>query len=165
MATESLPKRPVEAGHAGNLPQPAEKFRPPRVLVVDDEVLMRWSVVETLTEQGWQVVEAADAASAMDTFYEIAGANGVVLLDLRLPDANDLQVLAAMRRRSPGTPVILMTAQGTPALVEAAHALGAWAVIDRPFDLNDLAPLVHKASESAGTVQPVQIRPATGRSI
>jgi DNA-binding NtrC family response regulator len=165
MAAESLPKRSVGAEHAGNLTQPAEKFPPPSVLVVEDEALMRWSVVETLTEQGWQVVEAADAASAMDAFHDIAGANGVVLLDLRLPDANDLQVLAMMRRQSPTTPVILMTAHSTPALVEAAQALGAWAVIAKPFDLNNLAPLVQKASETAGASSRCQSVQRARRSI
>lgn len=150
MLTESLPKlavlaagqRPVEK----NLPQGAELCQPPRVLVVDDEPLLRWSVAETLVDEGWQVTEAAGAESALVAFPEIARAGGLVFLDLTLPDSDDLHVLAAMHRLSPRTPVILMTAHATPHLVDAARALGAFAVIDKPFDMGDLAPLAERAS-------------------
>ena len=126
---------------------------------------MRWSVAETLAEEGWQVMEAADAVSAFDAFPEIARANGVVLLDLWLADSNDLHVLAAMHRQSPGTPVILMTAHGTPDLADEARALGAFAVIDKPFDLNDLIPLVNAAAASAGSGQASTTIQTPGTSI
>jgi len=156
MPSKSLAKRAVETTFAGNFPQGAEKCQPSRVLVVDDEALMRWSVAETLAEQGWQVTEAADGVSAMDAFPEIAHARGVVFLDVWLPDSNDLHVLAAMHGQSPGTPVILMTAHGTPELVDEARALGAFAVIDKPFDLNELIRLVNAASMQAGSLQPIR---------
>ena len=136
---------------AENLAFGAEKSRSPRVLVVDDEALIRWSVAETLGDQGWQVAEAADAQSAMVAFPDIAAARGLVFLDLRLPDSDDLQVLASMRRLSPQTPVILMTAHGTPDLAEAARALGAFDVIDKPFDMAELGPLAERASGHTST--------------
>ena len=123
----------------------AEKSWAPRVLVVDDEALLRWSVAETLGDQGWQVTEAGDAQSAMVAFPDIAAASGLVFLDPRLPDSDDLHILAAMRRLSPGTPVIVMTAHGTPDLAEATRALGAFAVIDKPFDMGELGPLAVSA--------------------
>ena len=129
-----------------NLAFGAEKSRSPRVLVVDDEALIRWSVAETLGDQGWQVTEAADAQSAMVAFPDVAAARGLVFLDLRLPDSDDLRVLASMRRLSPQTPVILMTAHGTPDVAEAARALGAFAVLDKPFDMAELGPLAERAS-------------------
>jgi DNA-binding NtrC family response regulator len=154
MPSKPLAKGAVRTAVARNFPKSAEKYQPSRVLVVDDEALMRWSVAETLGEQGWQVTEAVDGVSAMDAFPEIAHAKGVVFLDLWLPDSNDLQLLAAMHGQSPGTPVILMTAHGTPDLVDEARALGAFAVIDKPFDLNDLIPLVNAASMKAGSMPP-----------
>jgi two-component system C4-dicarboxylate transport response regulator DctD len=147
MASKSLPNVAIVKAAAENLSHGGKKC-PPRVLVVDDEALLRWSVAETLGEQGWKVTEAADAASALDAFPEIAEASGLVFLDVRLPDSDDLHVLAAMHRLSPGTPVILMTAHGTPDLVDAARELGAFAVIDKPFDLGDLVPLVERASRN-----------------
>ena len=154
MPSKSLVKRAVQTTPAGNFPNGAEKCQPSSVLVVDDEALMRWSVAETLAEQGWQVTEAVDGVSAMDAFPEIAHAKGVVFLDLWLPDSNDLHVLAAMHAQSPGTPVILMTAHGTPGLVDEARALGAFAVIHKPFDLNELIPLVNAAAGQADSMKP-----------
>jgi len=147
MPSDSLLKLAVVTRAAAeNLSPDAEKCPPPRILVVDDEPLLRWSVAETLREQGWQVTEAEDAASAMAAFPAIVKAGGLVFLDLRLPDSDDLHVLADMHRLSPRTPVILMTAHGTRDLADAARAVGAFAVIDKPFDLGDLAPLVARAS-------------------
>jgi DNA-binding NtrC family response regulator len=77
-----------------------------------------------------------------------------VFLDLTLPDSDDLHVLAAMHRLSPRTPVILMTAHATPDLVDAARALGAFAVIDKPFDMGDLLPLAERASRRARSMSP-----------
>ena len=146
MPKELLLKMSNVNGAAENFLQGGEKRPPSRVLVVDDEPLIRWSVAETLGDHGWQVTEAADARSAMVAFPAIAAASGLVFLDLRLPDSDDLHVLAAMRRLSPDTPVILMTAHGTPDLAEAARALGAFAVLDKPFDMGELGPLAERAS-------------------
>jgi DNA-binding NtrC family response regulator len=68
-----------------------------------------------------------------------------VLLDLRLPDSGDLRILAAMRQLSPEVPVILMTAFGTPDLLDDALRLGAFAVIDKPFDMSAISPLIERA--------------------
>ena len=152
MLNDWPPKIAVGTGMgAENFAPGAEKSRPPRVLVVDDEALLRWSVAETLGDRGWQATEAANAQSALVAFPDIAAASGLVFLDLRLPDSDDLQVLAAMRRLSPDTPVILMTAHGTPDLAEAARALGAFAVLDKPFDMAELGPLADRASSHVGT--------------
>jgi two-component system, NtrC family, response regulator AtoC len=126
-----------------DFPGAAKKPTPPRILVVDDERLVRWSVAETLTARGYEVVEAADARSAMQEFGA-GDTTDLVLLDLRLPDADDLRVLARMRQKAPATPVILMTAFATREIVEEAAALGA-PVIGKPFDLNDLAANVERA--------------------
>src|SRR5438552_11226317 len=93
-----------------------------RVLVVDDELLIRWSLAETLTACGHIVSEAGDAAA---TRRAIASERpDVVLLDFRLPDSNDLGLLASIRHDAPGTQVILMTAFGTPELAKGALDLG-----------------------------------------
>lgn len=135
---------PTRATPSGDIPQPGEKPARPRVLVVDDEALVRWSVAETLAAQGYDVAEAGDAASAIRTFSEPVAAD-VVLLDLRLPDSDDLRVLSMMRRLSPATPVILMTAYGSPEILAEARRLGAFSVVNKPFEMHELAPLVERA--------------------
>src|SRR5205814_10142218 len=130
---------------AENPAETAKKPAPPKLLVVDDEPLVRWSVAEVLGERGYEVAEAHDAASAMHAFCETADPADVVLLDLRLPDSDDLRVLSAMRWLSPATPVILMTAHGSPGLLEQARQLGAFTVLDKPFEMNELARIVDGA--------------------
>ena len=151
MLNESARKTTVgDRAGAENFPHGGKNCRPPRALVIDDEPLLRWSVAATLEEQGWQVTEAADVESAMAAFSEVAGAAGIVFLDPRWPDADGLQVFADLHHLSPSTPIILMTAYGTPELVELARRHGAFAVIDKPFDVGDLVPLVERASTHTG---------------
>jgi two-component system, NtrC family, response regulator AtoC len=116
-----------------------------RVLVVDDESLVRWSLAETLGASGYEVTEARDGASAIRAFDSLRGGTDVVLLDLRLPDSGDLRILAAMRQLAPTVPVIVMTAFGTPELLNEAKRLGAFAVIDKPFDMSHISPLIERA--------------------
>ena len=120
------------------------KKSPCKVLVVDDDPLVCWSVSETLTEQGFEVVEAADAASALRVLSQLDVK--VVLLDLRLPDADDLRVLSTIRRLTPSTAVILMTSYGSPELLERAKRLGAFEAVDKPFEIAALVPLVEHAA-------------------
>jgi len=112
-----------------------------RVLVVDDEPLIRWSIAETLGAAGHQVTEAQDAASALRALAD-APDTDLVLLDFRLPDSNDLGLLAEIRRMAPATPVIMMTAFGTPDVTAGALKLGAVKVLNKPFNMHELERLV-----------------------
>jgi DNA-binding NtrC family response regulator len=111
------------------------------VLVVDDEPLIRWSIAETLGAAGHQVIEAQDAASALRALAD-APDTDLVLLDFRLPDSNDLGLLAEIRRIAPGAPVIMMTAFGTPDVTASALKLGASKVLNKPFNMHDLEGLI-----------------------
>jgi two-component system, NtrC family, response regulator AtoC len=116
-----------------------------RILVVDDEALIRWSVSETLAAHDYVIEEAADGASAIQAMSSHGSPIDLVLLDLRLPDCDDLQVVAAIRHRSPATCVILMTAFGSSEIVQEARRLGVCAVMDKPFEMEALPPLVARA--------------------
>ncbi len=111
------------------------------VLVVDDEPLIRWSIAETLVAAGHQVTEAQDAASALKALAD-AQAPDLVLLDFRLPDSNDLGLLAEIRRIAPAATVIMMTAFGTPDITAGALKLGASRVLNKPFNMQDLEGIV-----------------------
>jgi DNA-binding NtrC family response regulator len=112
-----------------------------RVLVVDDEPLIRWSIAETLGAAGHQVAEAEDAASALRAMCEEPDRD-LVLLDFRLPDSNDLGLLAKIREMAPDTAVIMMTAFGTPDVTAGALKLGASRVLNKPFNMHDLEGVV-----------------------
>jgi DNA-binding NtrC family response regulator len=115
----------------------------PTVLVVDDEPLVRWSVSETLGDSGYAVTQAGDALQAFEA-VKARGAD-VVLLDVQLPDSSDLGVVSVMRRLSPATKIILMTSFGSDALTSEARSRGAFSVLDKPFDMSVLPPLVASA--------------------
>ena len=78
------------------------KCPPCRVLVVDDEALMRWSVAETLAKRGHTVIEAVDGATAKQALTDGADAPDVILLDYRLPDSTGLALLPTLRRSVTG---------------------------------------------------------------
>jgi DNA-binding NtrC family response regulator len=118
-----------------------------RVLVVDDEPLIRWSLAETLTEMGHVAVEAGDGASALRALGEHEPFDAVVL-DYRLPDSNDLTLLATIRRRAPHAALIMMTAFGTTEVTNGAIELGAYRVVAKPFEMHDMAELVVQATKS-----------------
>jgi DNA-binding NtrC family response regulator len=126
--------------------------KPPalRVLVVDDEPLIRWSVVETLTDCGYEVVETGDASGARLAVGGVGDkAFDVVLLDYRLPDSDDLGLLASLRRTVPHAQIIMMTAFGRPEVVRGALELGAYRVVNKPFEMQAIASLVAEAAGSA----------------
>ena len=116
-----------------------------RVLIVDDEALLRWSIVEKLTANGHTLQEAQDAASVMNMLSDKAKRPDVILLDYRLPDSRDLGLLRTVRETVPDAAVIMMTAFGTPEMVAEALGLGVYRVLSKPFDLGQLPALIREA--------------------
>jgi DNA-binding NtrC family response regulator len=118
------------------------------VLVVDDEMLIRWAASEVLTADGCEVAEADNAAAAVRA---VSGSRqpDVVLLDYRLPDCSDLGLLATLRSLAPRAAIILMTAFGTPEVFAGAARLGAWRILHKPFEVTELPHLVQAAYASA----------------
>ena len=129
-------------------PLPVKNPAVAHVLVVDDEPLIRWSLAETLSDRGHIVTEAGDGKEALRVVTQATNRPDVVLLDYRLPDSNDLNLFAAIRRELPEIPIILMTAYGSPEISAGALALGAYRVVSKPFEVQDLVTLVHEARTS-----------------
>ncbi len=119
-----------------------------RILVVDDEKLIRWSLREHLTREGYEIEEAADASTAQ----HIIGTQelDLALVDLRLPDADGLTVLKGLRAKSPGTPVILITAYSSVNGAVEAMRSGAFDYVTKPFKMDDLTLTIQRALETSG---------------
>ncbi len=116
-----------------------------RVLVVDDESLIRWSLAERLRADGHVVTEAGTAAEAIDRAEQ--GVD-LVLLDYKLPDEDGLAVLRRLRDLDLDILVIMLTAhKGVETVVEAMKA-GAYDYATKPFDLDDVALRVTRALEA-----------------
>ena len=120
----------------------AEKLPPLHVLIVEDELLIRWSIAESLGHAGYTVAEASDGASAIRAVKDTVKPFDVILLDYRLPDSDDLKLLATLRRLAPRTAVVLMTAYGSPEVTQGALQLGVCRILSKPFDMQDIPAVV-----------------------
>ena len=120
------------------------------VLVVDDEALLRWSIAEILRRSGHAVVAATNAAGARDAMSRTPERIDVVLLDHRLPDIDGLRFLEEIRCRLPQAAVVLMTVFGTEEMIQGAMDRGAYGVVSKPFDMDDIEALVVNADRSSG---------------
>ena len=116
-----------------------------RILIVDDEPMMTDSLRQHLEEEGYSVDTAATGAQGVELFDQ--GGHHLAICDLQLPDMDGLEVMRHMKDARPTTEVIVVTGYGSvPRAVEATKA-GAFYFVEKPFDFEELEPLVQKALE------------------
>jgi DNA-binding response OmpR family regulator len=121
----------------------------PLVFLADDDDLLRLVVKEALLDQGYQVNDVGDGATALEMLAMAADGIGavpdVVILDVRMPGYSGLGVLKMTRRfaRQPAT--LLLTALPDPSIDILARGFGAHGVLRKPVDLAILIGAVHDA--------------------
>lgn len=133
---------------------PRVKRRTPRILVAEDDEEMRRFLSEALRRAGYAVVEAEHGIRVLDYIASgiIAGDGldaDLVISDIRMPGADGLRLLTALRSHRHNLPVILITAFGNPETHCEALRRGARAVIDKPFEFDALLAHVRRALRSA----------------
>jgi DNA-binding NtrC family response regulator len=116
-----------------------------RILVVDDEPMMADSLKQHLAEEGYTVDTAATGAEAIELFDR--GGHHLAICDLQLPDMDGLSVMRHMKDTHPSTEIIVVTGYGTVARAVEATKAGAFYFVEKPFDFDQLQPLVEKALE------------------
>ncbi len=107
-----------------------------KILVAEDDDIMRITVVDHLRLQGWMADEVVNGAAALVMMKE--NNYDVVLSDIRMPEMGGEQLLVEVKRLSPGTEVILMTAHGNTNDAVNCLKKGAADYILKPFNLDDL---------------------------
>ncbi|MCK6545205.1 sigma-54 dependent transcriptional regulator [Myxococcota bacterium] len=115
------------------------------VLVVDDERLIRLMLKQRCEQEGYHTLEAATAREALGLLAE---SPDVILLDCRLPDARDLELLDRVRAAAPEVPVILMTAYSSIESSVQAMKTGAFHYVSKPFDADDMMLTISMALET-----------------
>jgi len=123
-----------------------------RVLIVEDDPEMRRLLAEFLRGEGFLVDQAADGAEALRRVRQ--GSFGSVVLDKNLPDGSGLEILRRLRVLIPDTPVILITAFGDARTHEEAFTGGAYDLLLKPFNLDDLLDVLRKAEDYAKKGRP-----------
>jgi DNA-binding NtrC family response regulator len=133
-------------------------MQPATILVVDDEQLIRWSLVTRLTDEGYRVLEASTAAEAHERSRE--GVD-LVLLDYKLPDDDGLSVLKRLKEADADTLVIMLTAHSSIGMAVEAMKRGAYHYANKPFNLDEIVLLVQKALETTTLRREVRVLRAT----
>lgn len=116
-----------------------------KILVVDDEALIRWSLTERLNTEGYEVVEAETGKAALE---QLAEGIDLVLLDYRLPDTDGVSVLRKIKEVDQDVLVILLTAYATIDTAVEAMKLGAFHFANKPFNLDEVMATVERALET-----------------
>ena len=117
-----------------------------RILVVDDERLIRGGLCQALRNHGYLTEQAADAAEALEALAREMP--DLLLLDYKLPDRSGLEVLRAVRKLSPRTPVVMITAHASVGGAVEAMKEGAYDYLGKPFEMDELIQTVARALEA-----------------
>ncbi len=114
-----------------------------KILIVDDEITIRTGIAQVLEKQKITAATAADGREALDLLARQP--MGIVLLDIKLPDMDGVELLKTIRREYPETEVIMIT--GYPAIQSAVECIkhGALDYLVKPFRLDELEALIDKA--------------------
>jgi two-component system response regulator HydG len=114
----------------------------PKILVVDDEQIVRESLANWLKEDGYQVESAESGPQALERIQ--SASFHIVLLDLKMPEMNGIQVLQEIKKNFSDIEVIIMTAYGSIHTAVEAIKEGAFDYIVKPFDPEEVGLLIRK---------------------
>ncbi len=103
-----------------------------KVLIVDDEKLVRWALAQKCVEYGYQSIEAADGEEALRTLQNESP--DAILLDVHLPGQSGIEVLEKLKQSGDTRTVIMMTADPQLEDVKAALRLGAYDFVSKPIN-------------------------------
>jgi DNA-binding NtrC family response regulator len=120
-------------------------LRPSRVMVVDDDTETLALLREVVTKEGYEVVTAEDAESAMRQLGEFQP--DLVITDIHMPGMDGLALLAAVREKAPDILVILLTAYGSLKTAVDSIKAGAFDYLSKPFVVEDIRLVVRRAIE------------------
>lgn len=117
-----------------------------KILVIDDEKLLRWSLEQNLTKEGYSVVTAEKGAQGLELFSEEQP--DITLLDVHLPDVSGINILESIKRENRDAIIIMVTAFGDIQTAVKTIKIGAYDFVEKPFNMDKLKILIAKAVET-----------------
>jgi two-component system, NtrC family, response regulator AtoC len=117
-----------------------------RILIVDDEKLVRWALTQKCAEFGYQTVEAETGQEALQALQNESV--DLVLLDVHLPDLSGIEVLEKLKQAGESRSIIMMTADPQLDDVKAALRLGAYDFVSKPLNFEELSITLQNALEA-----------------
>src|SRR5580704_12590225 len=119
---------------------------PAIVMVVDDSQMVRKQVARTLIAAGFKVMEALDGVDALAQLATVKPGPALIVLDVNMPNMGGIEFLQSLRAREGFStlPVVMLTTEGQPRLMQEAKALGAKGWIVKPFRPEMLVAAVQK---------------------
>ena len=116
-----------------------------RVLIVDDSATIRQQVRMALSPAGFDIIEAADGEDGLAQIRNDAGI-AAVICDVNMPKKNGLELIEELKAGGPNShvPIVMLTTEGQPALVQRAKLAGAKGWIVKPFKANLLVTAIQK---------------------
>jgi len=117
-----------------------------RILIIEDEKLIRWTLQQRFRDDGYYVDEAPNGAAGLAILEKTVF--DLVMLDYKLPDMTGLDVLRRIREHDPDIVVLMMTAYSSVETAVEAMRLGAHDYVSKPFNMDELALTVHGALET-----------------
>ncbi len=113
-----------------------------KVLLIDDEAQFRATTEKILKRRGFEIIAAESGKAGLD---KLAAGPDVVVLDIKMPGMDGLEVLAQIRGAAPEVPVIMLTGHGSEALAQDALKKGAYDFLAKPCDIDLLASKITEA--------------------
>ena len=120
--------------------QLADFIKPHRILVVDDEYLIRWSLSQALSQQGYEVSSVESGKKAIEVLR--TQTFDFIITDLLMPESDGWEVLEMSRKSRPQPRVIIISAHGGEGTEEMAREKGAWAYLEKPYVFDKIRDLL-----------------------
>ncbi|MDT4741961.1 response regulator [Bradyrhizobium sp. WYCCWR 12699] len=127
----------------------------PRVLIIDDQKDVRAMVAIVLRVNHYEVAEAGSGAAGLKTFAE--GRFDAVIVDIFLGDISGVDVIATLRERAPGLPVVAVSGMTALDFMEQSPHLASVICLQKPFRPNDLLQALRKAQAAAAGELPAAV--------
>ena len=115
-----------------------------KILVADDEFLIRWSLTQALCHEGYEVITVENGRTAIEAAK--AQRFDFIITDLVMPELDGWEVLEMAIQTQPPPRVIIITAQGNEDIGRIAKEKGAWAYVEKPYVIEKIKEILNSST-------------------